>query len=85
MSELFMESYVPFTRPDGHTILRRALRCRWCFAATATADTNDPAHFHHERPCRAADVIDRWYREGHSAALDALVDMLDEAENRPPS
>lgn len=88
MSELFMHSHVPHTRPDGVTIRRLASRWRWCFAAVTAHDEIQPIDMTHALPCRIHDLIERWKRDGSSAPVveeyDAVVAMLDAADARRP-
>jgi hypothetical protein len=90
--DLYRPGVEPFTRDDGKTIYRHALRCRWCLAATTSHDRpedsppDDLSHFNHHRPCPVADLYDRFIAEGWSAALvdrfDALVVKLDAESER---
>jgi hypothetical protein len=90
-SDLFMSSHVSHRREDGKTILRHAVRCRWCLAPTTGHDQreNDPMLWMHALPCAVRDLIERWKEEGNSPAVvaqyDAIIEQLDAADNRRPS
>lgn len=82
-----MTSHVPHTRGDGVQILRHALRCRWCFAATTGHEDASPLDMTHIPWCPVAALVDRWKREGNSGPVvsqyDTIARQLDEADERP--
>jgi hypothetical protein len=89
IGDLFMTSTVPFTREDGVTIQRYALRCRWCFSSVTAREEVQPVDMTHNLPCRVADLIERYKRGGNSPDVvneyDSILDALEAAERREPS
>ena len=70
---------------EGESALLLAVRCRACGAEVpGHAYTGDVTDFQHVMPCRVAELVDRWTREGWTPALvdtyDALRDELTAAD-----
>ncbi len=70
---------------EGDSALILAVRCEGCGAQLpGHAYTGDVTRFEHVRPCRVAELVDRWEREGWSPdvidAYDALIVEFDAAD-----